>query len=224
MARIRSCRGFGIAENLAMVAVMAMGVLVATPFAGTMIRRAEGVGAINTIRATLASARVQAVKSGANVVVVISSNSNNGIRLSTFRDKADLGSSSANDGNGTQETGEPTLSTFDLDTHVHLWQSGGSKDDLATAVAFDGYIVNGALNSDLTQRIIFLPTGSILAPQNANSGSPQATAPYGRGIYFADVIGKNFFRITITSTVESGTRVDKYAPGQGYVSGSWSWQ
>ena len=64
----------------------------------------------------------------------------------------------------------------------------------------------------------------IAAPQNSNSGSPQATAPFGRGIYFADVTGKNYFRITISNTIASGTRVDKYVPGKGYVSDTWGWQ
>jgi Tfp pilus assembly protein FimT len=64
-ARFHSSRGFGLIENIVGTALLAMGVLVATPYAGTLIRRAEGVGAVNTIRATLASARLQAVKSGA---------------------------------------------------------------------------------------------------------------------------------------------------------------
>ena len=224
MTRSHSCRGFGMVESLVVASLVAMGAVVAVPFAGTMIRRAEGVGAVNTIQATLAAARLQAVKTGVNVVVVISQNANNGISLQTFRDKADLTASSIGDGNGKLETGEPILSTVDLDTHVHLWSYGGAKDDLAASAVFDGYAINGAVDADLTHRIIFLPTGGIAAPQNGNSGLPQATAPYGRGVYFADVTGKNFFRVTISSTIASGTRVDKYAAGKGYVSGSWSWQ
>jgi hypothetical protein len=209
---------------MVVASLMAMGVLVTVPLAGTMIRRAEGVGAVNSIQSTLAAARMQAVKAGVNVVVVLSKNPNNGIRLQTFRDKADLSASSANDGNGTRETGEPILSTVDLDTHVHFWSYGGAKDDLAVGAVFDGYTVNGVVNPDLTHRIIFLPTGGIAAPQNSNSGTPRTAAPYGRGIYFGDVTGKNFLRVTISSTIASGTRVDKYAAGRGYVSGAWSWQ
>ncbi len=225
MARTQSCRGFGLIENMLVVGLMAMGVLVAMPFAGTMIRRAEGVGAVNTIRSTLAAARLQAVKTGANVVVLISKNPDNSIHLQAFRDKADLTATSANDGDCLQETGEPSLNpAVDVDGHVRFWIHGGAKDDLAAGAPFDGYAVNGAVNADLTNRIVFLPTGGIAAPQNANSGSPQATAPFGRGIYFADAIGKNFFRVTISSAISSGLRVDKYRPGSGYVSGNWSWQ
>jgi type II secretory pathway pseudopilin PulG len=224
MARFQSCSGFGLVENMVVVGLMGMGVLFAMPFAGTMIRRAEGVGAINTIRTTLAAARIQAIKTGANVVVVISKNSNNGIHLEPFRDKTDLASTSTNDGNCLQEPGEPSLNPVDIDTHVHLWKYGGTIDDLATSAAFDGYVVNGAVNAGLTNRIVFLPTGGIAAPQSANSGSPQATAPFGRGIYFADVTGQNYFRVTVTNTIASGTRVDKYVPGKGYVSDTWGWQ
>src|SRR6476660_7817750 len=100
--------GFGMVEIMVVVGLMAIGALFATPFAGSMIRRAEGVGAISTIRATLASARVQAIKTGANVVVVISKSANNGIRLETFRDKASLTAHSGNDGDCVQQTGEPS--------------------------------------------------------------------------------------------------------------------
>ena len=71
---------------------------------------------------------------------------------------------------------------------------------------------------------MFQPTGGIAAPKNVNSGAPQATSPFGRGIYFADATGKNFFRVTMPNTIASGARVDKYVPGQGYVSGAWGWQ
>jgi len=223
-ARFHSSEGFGLVENIVGAALLAMGVLVAMPYAGTMIRRAEGVGAVNTIRATLASARLQAVKSGANVVLVVTKNSGGSIVLTSFRDKADLAVASANDGNGIQDVGEPSFPLVNVDTHIHLWKYGGTKDDLTTGVAFDGYVVNGTLNSDLTDRIVFLPNGGILVPQNANSGAPVPTAPFGRGIYFADQNGQNFFRVTISTAIASGTRVDKYVPGTGYVSGNWAWR
>jgi type II secretory pathway pseudopilin PulG len=220
----RSCSGFALAENLVVIGLISMGVLISMPFAGTMIRRAEGTGAVNTIRATLASARLQAVKTGANVVVVFSKNADNGIRLQVFRDKADLSATSPSDGDCVQESGEPDLPGVDVDTHVHFWQHGAAMDDLDSGVAFDGYVVNGVADTTLTHRIVFLPTGGIAAPQNSNSGTPQAAAPYGRGIYFADAAGKNFFRITIASTISNGARVDKYVPGSGYIAGNWAWQ
>jgi hypothetical protein len=131
---------------------------------------------------------------------------------------------SANDGNGVQDDGEPSFPAVTVDTHIHLWKYGGTKDDLASGVAFDGYVINGTLDGGLTDRIVFLPNGGILLPQNSNSGAPVATAPFGRGIYFADQNGKNFFRVTISTAIASGTRVDKFVPGAGYVTGNLSWQ
>jgi prepilin-type N-terminal cleavage/methylation domain-containing protein len=224
MARFDSCSGFGLVESLVVISLMSIGLLFAMPFAGTMIRHAEGAGAVNTILATLATARIQAVKTGANVVVVISRSSNNGIHLLTFRDKASLTSTSVNDGDCVQESGEPSLNQVDLDPHLHLWKYGGVKDDLATAAPFDGYLVNDVLNAGLVNLIVFVPTGGIAAPKNSNSVAPQPAAPFGRGIYFADASGKNYFRITMSNTIASGARVDKYVPGKGYVSGTWGWQ
>jgi hypothetical protein len=209
---------------MVVVALMGMAVLFTVPFAGTMIRRAADVGAITTIRATLAGARLHAIKSGANVVVVVSRNSNNGIHLEVFRDKADLAAVSPNDGDLLQESGEPRLSAVDIGNSIHFWKQGSAKDDLAASAPFDGYLVNSALDPTLKNRIVFLPTGGIALPQNSNSGTPQASSPEGRGIYFADAAGKNFVRVTIASPVSSEARVDKYEPGRGYVSTSWGWK
>ena len=206
------------------IGVVAMGILMATPFAGTMVRRSATLGAVSSVRTTLAAARLQSVKTGAVVVVVVSKNANNGIHLQTFRDKADLAATSANDGNMVQDTGEPTLAQMDVGSSVHLWKRGGTKDQLSTSAPFDGYAINGALDTSLTHRVVFLPTGGILLPQSSNSGTPQPVSPEGRGIYFADAAGKNFLRVTIVSSIASEARVDKYETGRGYVSSGWGWQ
>ena len=192
--------------------------------AGPIIRKSEVLGAVTTIRATLAAARLQAVKSGANVVVVVSRNSNNGVHLEVFRDKADLATASVNDGDLVQESGEPRLSSVDIGGPIHLWKQGSAKDNLAASAPFDGYSVNSVLDPTLTNRIVFLPTGGIALPQNGNSGTPQSSSPEGRGIYFADAAGRNFVRVTIASAISSEARVDKYESGRGYVSSSWGWR
>ena len=221
LARSHSCRGFGLVENVVLIALVGMAVALAAPSAGPILRRAQLQGAVTTIRATLASARIQAVKAGANVVVVVSRNPKNGIRLTVFRDKADLAASSSNDGDLVQESGEPLLSSVDISGPIHLWKQGSARDDLASSAPFDGYLVNSALDATLTNRIVFLPTGGISLPQNSNSGTPQATSPEGRGIYFG---GRDFRRATIASSVSSEARVDKYEPGRGYVSSAWGWR
>ena len=86
-----------------------------------------------------------------------------------------------------------------------------------TAAAFDGY----AGRADLTDRIVFLPSGGIVPPEAMGCGLP--TSSGGRGIYFADVQGKNFFRVTVESNLSGKLRVDKYVAGSGYVSSGWIW-
>ena len=224
MARSRSCLGFGLVESVVVIALIGMAVVLATPAAGPIIRRSGVLAAVTTIRATLAAARLQAVKSGANVVVVVSRNSNNGVHLDVFRDKADLAAASPNDGDLVQESGEPLLSAVDIGGPIRLWKQGSAKDDLAASAPFDGYFVNSVLDPTLKNRIVFLPTGGISLPQNSNSGTPQASSPQGRGIYFADAAGRNFVRVTIASAISSEARVDKYESGRGYVSSYWGWR
>jgi prepilin-type N-terminal cleavage/methylation domain-containing protein len=224
LAISRAQRGFSLVEVLVVLALFTVGLLAATPFAAPMIRRAGCFSAISTIRTALALARLQAVKSGANVVVVFSQNSFGGIHLLTFQDKADLTSSSPNDGDSLQEAGEPTLGEIDLSTNLRFWQSGAAVDDLSTGAAFDGYLFNGAVAAGSAHRIVFLPTGGIAVPQAANSGTPRPMFPFGRGIYFADSQGQNFFRITVASTLSADVRVEKYAAGAGYVGTNWAWQ
>ena len=130
LAISRAQRGFSLVEVLVVLALFTVGLLAATPFAAPMIRRAGCLSAISTVRQALALARLQAVKSGANVVVVFSQNSFGGIHLLTFQDKVDLTSSSPNDGDSLQEAGEPTLGEIDLSTNLRFWQSGAAVDDL----------------------------------------------------------------------------------------------
>jgi prepilin-type N-terminal cleavage/methylation domain-containing protein len=224
--------GFSLVELLVVLALSGLVALVAVPAAGKIIRHSRDLGTFASVRQVLAAARLQAVKHGANVVVEIRLTDERQIRLKTFKDRAnDLTTPLPNDelaaaGNFVQDTGtfatspgtdEPTLADFTLTTGVHLWKHGGTKDDLATAAAFDRY----AGDADLVNRIVFLPSGGIVPPQDTACGLP--TPSGGRGIYFADAEGKNFFRITVDSNLSGKFRVDKYVPGTGYVASGWTW-
>jgi prepilin-type N-terminal cleavage/methylation domain-containing protein len=203
-------RGFSLFEILVVAALIGILVAIATPLAAKLIRRSEDMAALSTIRQVLAVARLEAVKTSANVVVVVSKDPNNVIRLKTFRDKASLTTTSADDGNGVQDAGEPTLGDFALSGRIHFWKQGGSEDDVSGAVLFDA------------SQIVFLPGGGITPPS-----SGPATPTGGRGVYFADWAGKNYFRVTVESDLSGKARVDKYIPGSGYYppspSTKWSW-
>jgi prepilin-type N-terminal cleavage/methylation domain-containing protein len=221
--------GFTLAELLVVMSLSGLVALVAVPAAGKIIRHSRDLGAFASVRQVLAAARLSAVKQGANVVVEISLTDTKQIRLRTFKDRANDTTSPlpadelAAAGNFRQDgpfangTSEPTLSEFTVAAGVYLWKQGGTKNDLGSAAAFDKY----AGDASIVDRIVFLPGGGIMPPQSTDSVMPTPTG--GRGIYFADAEGHNFFRITVDSNLSGKFRVDKYVPPTGYVSSGWTW-
>jgi prepilin-type N-terminal cleavage/methylation domain-containing protein len=227
----RAQAGFTLVETLIVFALSGLVAVIALPAAGKLIRHSRDFGALASVRQVFAAARLQAVKQGANVVVEITLTPDKQIRFRTFKDRANdttfplPADEQAAAGNFRQDVGtfatspttdEPTLSDFTLTSGVLLWKQGGSKNDLGAA-AFDKY----ADDATLVDRIVFLPSGGIVPPQATDSGAP--TTSGGRGIYFADADGKNFFRVTVDSNLSGKFRVDKYVPGSGYVTSGWTW-
>jgi Tfp pilus assembly protein FimT len=227
-----------LVEVLIVMAILAALLLLIGPVAGKIIRRSQLVAAHSSVRQALATARLQAVKRGSNVVVLVNLANDNKLHLVTFQDRAndetnplaadeasaagnfqqDSGFALAVDPVTNESTDEPTLGDIVLPSTVAVWKQGESKHDLGAGVAFDTY----AGNSTLSNRIAFLPTGGIAPPEdNVNSGLP--TTSGGRGIYFADQAGRNFFRVTIDSDLSGKLRVDKFQAGTGYVSSGWTW-
>ena len=232
--RLGGERGFSLLELIVVVAILGLLTLFAAPLAGKIIRRTQDLGGYSAIKQALASARLQAVKRQANVVVVVSiAMPSQRIRLLTFQDRANNAANplpadeQAAAGNFQQDSGflagtthdEPTLADIILPTSVRLWKSGGTKDDLTDGVSFDKY----AGNAGLADRIAFIPSGGIAPPEDTgNSALP--TTSGGRGIYFADFFGKNYFRVTVDSDLSGHIRVDKLVEGTGYTPTKWVWR
>jgi prepilin-type N-terminal cleavage/methylation domain-containing protein len=233
-ARLGGERGFSLLEVLVVVGILGVLALISIPLAGKIIRRTQDLGGYSAIRQALASARLQAVKRQANVVVVVSvTTDSKRIRLLTFQDRANNAANplpadeQAAAGNFQQDSGflagathnEPTLSEIILPASVRLWKSGGTKDDLTNGVSFDKY----GGNASLVDRIAFIPSGGIAPPEDTgNSALP--TTSGGRGIYFADFFGKNYFRVTVDSDLSGHIRVDKLVEGTGYTPTKWVWR
>lgn len=227
-----------LVEVLIVMAILAGLLLLVAPVAGKIIRRSQLVAAHSTLRQILATARLQAVKRGTNVVVLVSLSPDNKLRFVTFQDRAndetnplpadeetaagnfkqDTGFALATDPATSESTDEPTLGDVVLPSTVVVWKQGGTKNDMVAGVAFDNY----AGDATLTNRIVFVPPGGIVPPEDTvNSVAP--TTGGGRGIYFADQSGRNFFRVTIDSELSGRLRVDKYQAGLGYVPSGWTW-
>jgi hypothetical protein len=215
------------------IAVLASLVVLSGPVAGKLIRRSNSLAAYSTIRQTFAAARLQAIKRVTNVVVEASLTTDGRLRLRTFQDRANdettpqPADEAAAAGNFVQDTGsfasspatdEPILAEVTLDSGVRIWKRGGTKEDLTDGVAFDTYHDDSAV----VDRVAFLPSGGIVTPEAANSGV--ACASGGRGIYFADAAGMNFFRVSVDSDFSGKLRVDKYVDGDGYQPRNWTWK
>lgn len=226
---IRSERGMSLLEVLVTLAILGALALLMAPTAGKLIRRSQTVGAYASIRQVLASARLQAVKRGVNVVVLLDLTPEKKLHLHTFQDRPNKEtalspaeeaavSNFQQDLFGGAPEAEPTLGDVVLPSNVVVWKQGGTKHDSAAGIAFDTY----AGDPTLADRIAFLPTGGIAPPEDStNSGIP--TSSGGRGIYFADSSGKNYFRVTIDSDISGRLRVDKYRPVVGYQASGWTW-
>jgi type II secretory pathway pseudopilin PulG len=217
-----------LVEVLVTVAILGALALLVAPTAGKIIRRSQTLAGYSTIRQVLASARLQAVKRGVNVVVLVDLTPEKKIHMHTFQDRANketalTGAEQAAVSNFQQDTfggttDEPTLGDVILPSSVVVHKQGDTPHDTDAGIAFDEYLGNPAL----TDRIAFLPTGGIAPPEDAlDSGQP--TSAGGRGIYIADSAGKNYFRVTIDSDVSGRLRVDKYRPVAGYQASGWTW-
>jgi type II secretory pathway pseudopilin PulG len=205
------------------IAILGTLALLVAPVASKLIRRSQTLAAYSSMRQALASARLQAVKRGVPVVVQISLTPEKKIQVHTFQDRVaketPLDSTEQGQvGNLVQDANEPTLGEIVLPSTVVVWKQGGTKNDTGEGIAFDEY--NG--NSSLTDRIDFLATGGIFPPEDtATSGLPNLSG--GRGVYFADSAGKNYFRVTIDSDISGRLVVDKYQAGTGYKATGWTW-
>ena len=225
----RPLRGVTLVELLVVMAIIGALLAFGVPAVGKTFRRMEGSSALSGVSRILTGARLAAIKgvSGATPgnlpapVVVLFEKGGTGeqIRIRSFVD--------ANQ-DYDLTAGERTIDDVVLADRFHFWKQGEAKDDLSKAVLFSSYQPPTAtsVNTALTYRMVFLTNGSIAVPQNGACGRPTLTA--GRGIYFADRDGLNYFRVTIHSDSVARPIAEKWVQGAtvaetGYSSSGWSW-
>jgi hypothetical protein len=121
--------------------------------------------------------------------------------------------------------GDRMLDDVVFGASMFFWKQGQAQGDASKAILFDTYRPPGATSDDaaLSDRVVFLPSGGIAPPRDSASGAPAPTA--GRGIYFADRNGLNYFRVTIPGDIVARPVTEKWINSTtGYSTAGWSWK
>lgn len=230
--RTRARRGISLVELLVVIAVFGALLAFGVPAVGKILRRTESSSTLSGIARVLGTARLAAIKgvSGATLttppapVVVLVEKGGDGeqIRLRSF---VDLFPANNPDYELDLANGDRILDDVLFGSSIFFWKQGEAKGDASKAILFDTYRPPGATADDtaLSDRIVFLPSGGIAPPRDSDSGVPTATA--GRGIYFADRNGLNYFRVTIPGDIVARPVTEKWVDSTtGYSSAGWSWK
>lgn len=237
----RHTAGFSLLEFLVVLAIVAILATLAVGLIGQEVRRGRILGATREIRSVLWEARMEAVRSGHNVVVQFDTTAAP-MALTVFEDYAadptfpHPAAEANNDGNGVRDTygspaqDEPVLRRYSLPAHVAFRYPGAAPGD-ANSIAFDGVVPRPGL-APLNDRVIFLPTGASIAP-TVNPAPAKSSLGVGvldcsnnaKGIYLADDAGRDFFRVSVDDFGFSGkvTILKQWPPNPNFGPAPWKW-
>ena len=197
-----SRRGFTFIELVVVVAIMGVILLFAIPAFSTFLHRSRVDGDARTLSQTLLSARLRAVKEGANVGVAFSNDPSKDVSsdpvgyltATVFRDV---------DADGSYSTGDATVLKVELPRYqtIQLGIDDADKAAPSTAAA--------------TLAFVFTPFGGELT---ASSGS-------GKGIFVIDASG-NVLQVAIPVAAMGKVAITKRLVSGGtttYVGAPWVW-
>ncbi len=193
-----------VVEVMVAITVASIVCLLAGPYLYRLWRRERLRAAAQQVYTLAVAARLKAVKSNEQVVLWIQP----ATRLM-------VAWTDAPPCNFIQDPGEPTFLHLRLRTGVFFQAPDGDEVGGRNSVAFDTY----SGDPEITDRIVFRPDGTLVAPQNPNSKTPMrpsrytTTIPYGsvncspgdscRGVYLSDrrLTGEgekgNAFRVSV---------------------------
>lgn len=224
----RAARGVSLIELLVVLAIIGIVGMFALPAIAKTLRRMQSQSTLSGIARAATSARLGAIRgvSGATAttppapVVLLIEKGGKGeqIHLRSFVD--------ANQDYAFDTTdGDRLVDDVLFPDRFVFWKQGGTKGDLDEAAPFSTYQPPTATAPDATlaNRIVFLPNGAIAVPQDTASARPTKDA--GRGIYFADRDGLNYFRVTIYSDTLARPVSEKWVDAStGYTTAGWSFK
>jgi type II secretory pathway pseudopilin PulG len=204
--RHQSPQGFTRAEGVVLLALVGIVTLFSVTYLRTISRRERLLRNASDIQFLLISARQTAVKRNQQVVVLVDLK---GRRIVTWADELP---------NLVQDAAEPTLSEYRIPADLFFRYAPGEAVNGSSAVCFDGY----AGNPSLTDRVVFRPDGTLVAPEQPDCRPPRTPRRLShavlagsvdcnpgnrcRGIYLSDS--------SAARTLQNSLRVSVDDPGQ----------
>lgn len=187
--------GFSFVEMLVVIAIMGLILAIGIPFFGTILHRSRVDGLAREFDITVLSARLQAIKRGANVGVVISTDSSSSI--GAYNTAVVFVDANAN---GALDGGETVIHKDLLDPRGHRVTLSIDDPDKASPSS-----------AAATAYIIFTPFGSI------GSGGDKA-------VYISDTYS-NILQVRVTTPASGRVTLTKLVPGGSplYQPPPWHW-
>jgi prepilin-type N-terminal cleavage/methylation domain-containing protein len=218
-SRRRAARGFTLVELIVVMAILAIVVVVVTPFLFRALRRQKLMAPVREIYSLVLATRMQAARRNQHVIMFIDQTNR---QITTWADNLPY--------NYVQDPTEPTINSYSLPANIYFARPPSGVVDGATSIAFDTYNGNGAF----VNLIIFRGDGTLLPPTSGSYSDPPlkpgscvagcagaSTLPAGsidcnplsrcRGIFISDsstatgdAANRNVFRISVDDFGQTG--------------------
>jgi prepilin-type N-terminal cleavage/methylation domain-containing protein len=160
-SRRRAARGFTLVELIVVMAILAIVVVVVTPFLFRALRRQKLMAPVREIYSLVLATRMQAARRNQHVIMFIDQTNR---QITTWADNLPY--------NYVQDASEPTINSYSLPANIYFARPPSGTVDAPGSIAFDTYQGNAAF----VNLIIFQGDGSLVPPEAASSNRPQRPA------------------------------------------------
>jgi prepilin-type N-terminal cleavage/methylation domain-containing protein len=187
--------GFSLVELLVAIAIMGLILAIGIPFFGTILHRSRVDAVSREFNMSVLSARLQAIKRGQNVGVVVSTDSSSSI--GAYHNAVLFLDANAN---GVLDAGDTVIRTDAL-----------LPDERRVTLSIDSPDASSPSTAAATTYIVFSPFGSV-----ASGGD--------KGVYVSDLYG-NVLQVRVTTPATGKLAITKLVPGGTplYQLAPWKW-